>query len=335
MKSKKVLRTIETHTTGHPARHVVGGFPVVQGNTMMEKHLYMKENHDWFRKLVCYEPRGSEHLSGTLITEPCDPAADIGVLHFESSTWLPMCGGNIFGATVALIETGMVPVTEPVTKLTIDNASGLVEVEATVEDGVVKSVSFLNAPALVMLENAKIQTEEWGELTLDISWGGNVFAVLPAADVGVEIEPKNGRKFVAIAQKLKEYIDDQLEFHHPEFEFINEITHVEFYGPPTHPEADIKNCTIALPLVIDRCPCGTGTSAKAALLYTKGEKEIGESFVHESIIGSIFKCELTEACEVNGVKAVKPTLTANACIMGQSTLYLDPKDEFPEGFLLG
>jgi proline racemase len=335
MRAKIVLRTIETHTEGHPCRHVVSGFPIVPGNTMMEKHLYMKEHNDWLRKLVCYEPRGTEYLSGSLITQPCTPGTDIGILHFESSTWLPMCGGNTFGATVAMIETGMIPVTEPITRIKIDNASGVVEVAAKVKDGVVTDISFLNAPALVMLRDAKVQTEEWGEIVLDIAWGGNVYAILPAEKVGLEIKPENGSKFIATARKLKKYIDDQLEFHHPEFEFINEVTHVEFYGPPKNPQADIQNCTIALPSVIDRCPCGTGTSAKAAVLYDKGIKKIGESFVHESIIGTLFKCELTEACEVNGVKAVKPTISGKAYIMGYSTLILDPRDPFPEGFLLG
>ena len=188
MKAKKVIKTIETHTLGQPTRNVISGFYNIPGKTMVKKYLYMKENEDWFRKLLCYEPRGSEIMSGTLFTAPCTPGTDIGVLYFESSGWLPMCGHDTFGATVALIESGIVEVKEPLTVIRLDTAAGVVTVEAKVKDGVVEEATFLNAPALVLKRNAIVETKAFGDITVDISWGGNVYAILPAKRVGLLIK---------------------------------------------------------------------------------------------------------------------------------------------------
>lgn len=334
MKARKMIRTIETHTLGQPTRNVVGGFYNIPGNTMAEKYIYMRDNEDWFRKLLCYEPRGSEIMSGTLFTSPCTPGTDIGVLYFEASGWLPMCGHDTFGATVALIEAGLVKVEEPLTKIQLDTAAGVVSIEATVKDGVVEEVSFLNAPALVLKRNAVVKTEAYGDLTVDISWGGNVYAILPAESIGIAIEPKNSDKIMEIAQILAKDINEQVKFEHPEFAFANKVTHMEFYGPAKNPEADIQNCVVALPKTLDRSPCGTGTSAKAALLFDEGKLKVGESFVHESIIGSLFKCEIVEETTVGGITAVCPKITGNATVIGFASWILDPNDPFPEGFVL-
>ncbi len=334
MKARKMFRTIETHTLGHPTRTVVSGFRKIPGNTMGEKFVYMRDNEDGFRKLLAYEPRGSEIMSCTLITEPCTPGTDFGVLYFEASCWLPMCGHDTIGAAVALIESGLADVKEPVTTLKFDTPAGVISVDAKVKDGVVEEVSFLNAPAMVLKRDIEVDTKDFGKLTLDISWGGNVYAILPAEKVGLEINPHNASKLIAAAQSLATDINAQVEIHHPELPFVNKVTHVEFSGPPKGPDADIQNCVVALPTVVDRSPCGTGTSAKAALLHAEGKLKVGESFNHESIIGSIFKCEIVEETTVGGIPAIIPKVTGNACIMGFATWILDPKDPFPEGFLL-
>ncbi len=334
MRARKVIRTIETYTLGQPTRNVVSGFRHVPGKTMAEKFVYMQQNEDWLRKVLCYEPRGSEIMSATLITEPCTPGTDVGVLYFESSCWMPMCGHDTMGVTVALIEAGLVEVTEPITRINLDTAAGVVNVEAKVVDGVVEEVSFLNAPAMVLNRNVKINTENYGELTIDISWGGNVYAILPAADVGLTIDTQNSGKLIAAAQEIGRIVNEQVEIHHPEFPFVNRVTHVEFSGPPKSKEADIQNMVVALPKVIDRSPCGTGTSAKAALLFDEGKLKVGDSFMHESVIGSLFRCEIVETTKVKGVTAIRPRVTGNACVIGFATWIVDPKDPFPEGFVL-
>ena len=246
-----------------------------------------------------------------------------------------MCGHDTIGTTVALIEAGLVEVTEPITKISLDTPAGVVDVEAKVTDGVVEEVSFLNAPAMVLKRNVTVNTKDFGPLTMDISWGGNVYAILPVSEVGETIEPKNCPRLVEIAQSIAKDINEQVEVKHPTLDFVNCVTHVEFAGPPKSEGADIQNCVVGLPKVIDRSPCGTGTSAKAALLFDEGKLKLGESFVHESVIGSRFKCEIAEVLDVGGVTAVRPRITGNACVTGFATWVLDPKDPFPEGFLLG
>ena len=238
------------------------------------------------------------------------------------------------GVAVALIEAGLVEVTEPITKISLDTPAGVIEVEAKVNDGEVEEVSFLNAPALVLNRNVEVNTKDYGKLTLDISWGGNVYAILPVEAVGLTIDPSNTSKLIVAAQSIAKDINEQVTIKHPELDFVDRVTHVEFAGPPKGPTADIQNCVVALPKVVDRSPCGTGTSAKAALLFDEGKLKVGDSFNHESIIGSIFKCEIVGETTVGGVKAIYPKVTGNACIMGFATWIIDPKDPFPEGFLL-
>lgn len=334
MQAKKVFRTVETHTLGQPTRNVVSGFPHIPGDTMAEKFVYMKTHEDWFRKLLSYEPRGNEYMSCTLITEPCTPGTDVGVLYFETSGWLPMCGHDTIGVSVALIETGLVPVTEPLTVIKLDTAAGVITIEAKVKDGAVQEVSFINAPAFVLRENLTVKTKDFGPLTMDIAWGGNLYAILPAASINLPICPKNSGKLVEAAQSIAKDINAQVDFRHPDLQFVTEVTHIEFYGAPKTPGADIQNCVVALPKTVDRSPCGTGTSAKSAVLHQKGKLKVGESFVHESIIGSCFRCEIVEETTVAGFPAVVPKVTGNACIAGFATWILDPRDPFPEGFLL-
>lgn len=208
MKAKRMVRTIETHTLGQPTRTVVSGFKHIPGKTMAEKFNYMKDNEDWFRKFLSFEPRGSEIMSGTIITEPCTPGTDVGILYYEASGWLPMCGHDTIGVTVALIEAGLVDVTEPITQISLDTAAGVVDVEARVIDGVVEEVSFLNAPALVLNRNITVNTKDFGPLTMDISWGGNVYAILPAEAVSQTIEPSNCGKLIKIAQSIAADINE-------------------------------------------------------------------------------------------------------------------------------
>ena len=334
MRARKLFRTVETHTLGQPTRTVVSGFRRIPGATMAEKYVYMKDHEDWFRKVLCYEPRGSEIMSGTLITEPCTPGTDVGVLYFEASGWMPMCGHDTMGVTVALIESGLVEVTEPVTHISLDTAAGVVTVEARVQNGVVKEVSFINAPAMVLNRSVTVKSRAYGKLTMDITWGGNVYAILQAEAVGLTIAPETCGSMITAARSIAQDINEQVTVRHPQFDFVDRVTHVQFSGPPKSEGVDIQNCVVALPKVIDRSPCGTGTSAKAALLLAEGKMKVGDSFVHESVIGSCFKCEIIEELDVGGMPAIRPRVTGNACVIGFATWVLDPKDPFPEGFIL-
>lgn len=333
MKIKKTFHTIDTHTSGEPTRNVLGGIPHIKGKTMLEKLEYMRTEGDWVRQLLTYEPRGNEVMSGTIITEPCTEGADIGVLYFEVGGWMPMCGHDTIGVGTALVESGMVEVTEPFTYVTLDTAAGLVKLKIEVCDGEAKSVSFLNAPAFVMANHAAVHTEEYGDVTVDIAYGGNIYAILPSSYIGLSLKPENAAKVVQAGNILKAYINEQVKVVHPEIPFADHVTHVEFYENTDDPHV-IRNAVVIPPGAIDRSPCGTGTSAKLSVLAKKGSIKKGETFIHESIIGGRFECTYVDDSTVGNLPAVIPEVKGRAFITGIHTYMLDPEDIFPTGYQL-
>ena len=335
IKGRKAVRCIETHTEGEPTRTILSGFPEIPGDTMEKKMLFMMQNQDWLRKAICFEPRGNDVMSGTIVTRPCDPRADFGVLYYEVGNWMPMCGHDTIGVSTALIESGLLKAEEPYTYAKLDTPSGLVEVKIEVKDGVARRVTFKNAPAFVMNRDEKIQVPGYGEITVDIAYGGNVFAIVPASAMNLVLDKENAKDIIEKGNYLKKYINEQVQIKHPYLEVMNQVTHVEFYEPARDGIADVKNAVVIPPAAIDRSPCGTGTSAKMALLHAKGELKLGQAFVHESLIGSLFNCRIIEETEVAGIPAIVPEISGRAFVMGTCTLLFDPSDPFPEGFLLG
>lgn len=337
MRFKYTFQTIDTHTVGEPTRTIVGGLPVIKGNTMAEKMLYLKEEKDWIRKVLTHEPRGSAVMAGTILTEPCDPRADIGIIHYEGGMYQPMCGHNTIGVSTALVESGMVKVEEPYTHINLDTPAGLVKVKVHVEDRVAKEVTFRNVPAFVAAEDLKVDVPGYGEITLDVSYGGIFYAIVNAEKFGLTVAPENAGKLISVAKVLQKAINEQYpgQFIHPEKPFIDQVENIEFYSAPTKPGAGAKNAVVFPPGAIDRSPCGTGSSAKIALLYKQGKLKMNEEFIHESIIGSLFKCRIIEETEVDGKKAVIPEITGSAYVTGMHTFVIDPDDPFPEGFELG
>lgn len=334
MDARKVINTIDTHTCGEPTRTIVGGLIKIPGKTMEEKMEYMAKDNDWIRKFICYEPRGNEVMSGTIITEPCNPAADVGVLYFEVGGWMPMCGHDTIGVGTALVEMGLVEVTEPVTCITLDTPAGLVKLSITVEKGRAVSVTFVNAPACVLRRDVVVNTSEYGEVRMDVAYGGNIYAIIPAESVGLTIDPAKASEIIKAGNSIKKDINEQIEVCHPLISFENHVTHVEFYET-TEKKDLIKNAVVIPPGALDRSPCGTGTSAKLSVLAAKGEIKKGESFIHESIIGSRFTCKYVEDSKVGHLDAVIPEVTGRAWVTGMNTFILEPDDIFPEGFQLG
>lgn len=334
MRIKRVFSTIDTHTGGEPTRTIIGGLPYIPGKTVVEKMTYLKENMDWVRTALMFEPRGHSVMSGAVLTEPTDCEADIGVIFIETGGYLPMCGHDTIGVSTALVETGMVKVEEPVTHITLDTPAGLTRVRVDVENGVVKAVTFRNIPSFVFAQDVEVDIPKFGKIKMDISYGGNVYAILPADSVGIEICPENVSELIAKGKIIRDAVNAQVKIKHPERDFIDSCTHVEFYGEPTTPGAHVKNAVFFANTGIDRSPCGTGTSAKVATLYSKGELKLNEEFVHESIIGSIFRARAIQETQVGPYSAVIPEVTGSAHIMGINQLFIDPDDPHKNGFLL-
>jgi proline racemase len=332
MKISNIFPAIDTNTGGEPTRTILGGIPHIPGETMSEKMLYMEKNKDWIRKMLMLEPRGNEVMSGAYLTPPCSEGADIGVIYIEVGCYLPMCGHDTIGVTTALIESGIIEAKEPYTYINLDTPAGVVKVKAEVEDYQVKDVYFENVPSFVFAQDVEVDVPELGKVTLDISYGGNFFAIVKAADVGLQVNPESAKEIVRKGNLIKDAVNAQVEVYHPENEFMNEVTHVEFSDVPSVEGADKRNAVVIIPGSIDRSPCGTGTSAKLASLYAKGQIDIDETFVHESIISSTFKCRVKETTKVGEFDAIIPEIGGNAFVTGINTYTIDRNDPIKYGF---
>lgn len=334
MQFSHVFRTIESHTGGNPTRTIVSGVPRLLGATMMDKVHYFQTHYDWIRTALMYEPRGHGVMSGCVLTDPVHPEADYGVIYIEVGGYLPMCGHDTIGLVTALIDSGQVPPEEPVTRVVLDTPSGIVATEARVSGGRVLSVSFDNVPAFVYARDLQVTVPGLPEISVDVAWGGNFYGLVSAEAVGLELLPQNARRAVRLAQQIRRAVNEAADIVHPELPQVRGLTHVEFYGAPSHPEADVKNMVVVPPGGVDRSPCGTGTTAKAAVLYDRGELHRGGSFVHESVTGALFSAEILGTARVGNFDGVRVRISGSAHVYGESTFVLEPDDPLRSGFLL-
>lgn len=335
MRVKRTFNTIDTHTAGEPTRTIVGGIPYVPGKTMEEKMMHMKENNDWIRKALMYEPRGNNVMSGVVLTEPCNEEADIGVFFIEVGGYLPMCGHDTIGVSTALIESGIIEPVEPVTNITLDTPAGLVKVSVKVEDNVARDVTFANVPAFLFACNKEVEVKELGKIQVDIAYGGNFYIIVDENIIGEELIPERANEIINKSLLIKEAVNDQVEISHPEKSFINEATHVLVAGEPLTESGDTKNVVVIPPGSIDRSPCGTGTSSRLAALHARGKIKEGEELEFESIINTSFTGRVIGTTKVGDFDAVIPEITGRAYVMGLNTWVIDPEDPIQDGFLLG
>jgi proline racemase len=333
MRARKVYAAVDSHTEGMPTRVITGGVGVLPGQTMADRRRYLMSERDDLRTLLMYEPRGHAAMSGAILQPPCRPDADAGVVFIEVSGCLPMCGHGTIGVATVLVETGMVEVKEPVTQIRLDTPAGLVEASVEVEDGRAAAVTIRNVPAYLHLRDAGVTVPGLGELRLDLAWGGNFYAVLPASDVGLDVRPEYHDELVAAGLAVMTAVNEQLSFAHPEQPDIDECHHVIFTAPGDD-RVSARGATSIHPGWIDRSPCGTGTSARMAQLHQRGHLGLHEDFVHASLIGSVFTGRLVEATRVGEFPAVVPTVRGRAWVTGLASYMLDPDDPFPAGFLI-
>ena len=279
------------------------------------------------------EPRGHHDMFGAFICEPLDPQADFAVYFIDTGGWLNMCGHCTIGAVTVAVETGMVEAKEPYTEVVLEAPAGIIRTVAEVKDGKVLNVTLTNVPAFLYKQDQKI-TVDGKEIVFDISFGGSFFALVDTAQLGVDICAKNVPYFNALGMKIMEVINRDFEIQHPRLD-ITTVDLVEFYGPAVTPGADKRNVVVFGEAQADRSPCGTGTSAKLATLYAKGEIGVGEPFVYESFMGTMFKGVIKETVDECGYNAVIPMITGSCCITGEATYLIDPMDDVKYGFIVG
>jgi len=327
------LHAIDSHTAGEPTRIIIGGIPNIKGSSMPEKKAYLEKHLDHIRTAVMLEPRGHNDMFGSILVAPTNKEADFGIIFMDGGGYLNMCGHGTIGAVTAAIETGMVDMVEPVTKVVLEAPAGIIRAEANVENKKVKSVAFVNVPAFLYKKDQVVNLDG-KDIKFDISFGGSFFAIVHAGQFGLEIKPENTSKLTEAALKLRDKINSTIEIAHPTLSHIKTVDLVEIYDKPTHPEANYKNVVIFGQGQVDRSPCGTGTSAKLATLHAKGEIKEGEKFVYESILGTLFYGEIVGTTKVGEYNAVLPKIAGSAYITGFNHFVIDETDPVKYGFVL-
>ncbi|RDV00873.1 proline racemase family protein [Trinickia dinghuensis] len=343
---KRTIHAVETHS-GIPMRVVTGGIPNIPGDTVYAKMKWLEANDDGLRKLLLREPRGYPAHCCNIIVPPCHPEADAGYIILEQVEYPMMSGGNTISVATVLLEMGMLPMQEPITELTLEAPAGLIRIVAECKDGKVKSVKFKNVPAFAAHLDAEIEVPHLGKVRVDVGWGGMFYVI---ADVrqfaGLELKPEHGKEITRISAMIRQAAIEQLPVAHPDYPGVG-ITISQLSGPTDDPRADWKN-VVTMPTgplswddpatwtgAIDRCPCGTGTCAKMAVLHAKGELPLHQDFRHQGILGTVFTGRLEGEARIGDKAAVVPTLAGTSWIHGINTIVLDHDDPFPEGYTLG
>lgn len=334
MKFSRTIQAIDSHTAGEATRIVVGGIPNIKGNTMPEKKQYLEDHLDHIRTAIMLEPRGHNDMFGSVMTQPCDPDADFGIIFMDGGGYLNMCGHGSIGAMTVAVETGVVPMEEPVTKVVMEAPAGIIKGDVKVENGKVQSVSIFNVPAFLYKRDQEVELPGVGKVKFDISFGGSFFAIVHASQLGLKIEPKNAAKLTDLAMELRDIINRDIEIQHPTLEHIKTVDLVEIWDEPTNEKATYKNVVIFGQGQVDRSPCGTGTSAKLATLHARGELKEGEKFVYESILGTLFEGEIVGTTKVGEFDAVLPKITGSAYMTGFNNFLIDEDDPVKHGFIL-
>jgi proline racemase len=333
MRAARYFAAVDSHTEGMPTRVITGGLGPVPGATMQERRLYFEEHLDDLRLLLMREPRGHSAMSGAFLQPPTRPDADWGVLFVEVSGLLPMCGHGTIGVATVLVETGMVPLSEPETRIRLDTPAGLVEAAVTVSNGRAERVTLRNVPAFADKLGATVEVDSFGEVTYDMAYGGNFYALVPAASVGLDPSPANADELITRGLAIADAINASALPVHPLDPAIRGCKHVVFHAPGDN-GAHARNATAIHPGWLDRSPCGTGTSARMAALHARGDLGLYQDFVNESVIGGRFTGRLVEEVQLGETPAVVPEVTGRAWITGMAQYLLDPTDPFPAGFSL-
>src|SRR4051794_26229586 len=347
MRLARMLQAVDLHAAGEPGRVIVGGVLDVPGATMFEKMRHLAEHGDALRKLMLREPRGYPALCANVILPPTHPDAQAGYVIMEQVEYPGMSGSNTICVVTALLETGMLPMTEPVTEVTLEAPAGLIRVTAACEGGKVTGVTFRNVPAFATHLDARVEVPTLGTVTVDVAYGGMFYAIADATPFGLRLTPDEGRDITRITELIMQASSEQLPVVHPEQPGFAGISIGQLTGPAHDPANTTRNVvTVSSGAVdltrpstwtgaIDRSPCGTGTSARMAILHAKGRLRIGEDFRHEGILGTVFTGRLLEETQVGSYRAVVPTITGTAWITGFASYVLDPSDPFPEGYTVG
>jgi proline racemase len=347
MRLARMLQAVDVHAAGEPGRVIVGGVLDVPGETMFEKARHLEAHGDDLRRVMLREPRGYPALCANVILPPTRPEADAGYVIMEQVEYPGMSGSNTICVTTALLETGMLPMHEPVTEITLEAPAGLIRIRATCAAGKVTGVTFRNVPAFATHLDIPIEVPQLGTVVVDVAYGGMFFVIADAEALGFRLVPDEGRDMTRVTEMIKAAAAEQLPVVHPEQPGFAGITIGQLSGPAHDPRNSWRNVVTvstgeldwSRPStwtgVIDRSPCGTGTCAKMAVLHAKGRLRVGDEFRHEGILGTVFTGRIEDEARIGDRAAIVPSITGTGWITGFANYVVDPTDPFPEGYTVG
>ncbi|MEA5403781.1 4-hydroxyproline epimerase [Arcicella sp. DC2W] len=323
---KKTFFCIDAHTCGNPVRLVAGGGPTLIGENMSEKRQHFLKEYDWIRQGLMFEPRGHDMMSGSILFPPHSSENDVAVLFIETSGCLPMCGHGTIGTITIAVEEGLIiPKTPGVIRM--EAPAGLVMIEYKQEGKKVKSVKLTNVASFLAAENITVECPDLGTLTVDVSYGGNFYAIVDVQENFKGLQHYTADQLISWSRVMRKRINEQYTFVHPDNETINGCSHILWTGDVLDPSSTARNAVFYGDKAIDRSPCGTGTSARMAQWYAKGKLKMGDNFIHESIIGSKFIGRIEEETTVGGKPAIRPSIEGWARIYGYNTINIDDEDD--------
>lgn len=331
---KKTFFCVDAHTCGNPVRVVAGGGPNLTGANMSEKRQHFLKEFDWIRKGLMFEPRGHDMMSGSILYPPSDSANDFGILFIETSGCLPMCGHGTIGTITIAIEEGLITPKIP-GKIRMEAPAGLVNIEYQQTGNKVDWVRLTNVKSYLAAEGLTIDCPELGEITFDVAYGGNYYAIVDPQQNFSGIQDFSAGKIVQLSQEVRKRINAKYPdyFIHPENDTIRDVSHMLWTGEPLDSTSSGRNAVFYGDKAIDRSPCGTGTSARIAQLHAKGKLKVGEDFIHESYIGSKFIGKVVEETSIGDIPAIVPSIQGWAKVYGYNTIIIDEaNDPYAHGF---
>jgi proline racemase len=336
MRWSRTITVVDCHAEGESGQVVVGGVPHIPGETVFDKRVFLQDHQDDLRRMILFEPRGAVHHNANIVVASSNPKAQMGYIILESTEYPAMSGSNTICVATVLLETGILPMSEPTTELTLESPAGLITVVCDCRDGKVERVRFVNQPAFCYHLDTTIDVPGIGQLIADIAYGGMTYVMVDAAMLNLELKPSETRHLCELGQIIKRAAAQQIDVVHPENPEIPGITQVEFTGPLQRDGDDLRarNAVVVSPGRLDRSPCGTGTSARLAQLHARGLIGVGERFLHDSVIGTTFESSIVALTRVGSYDAVVPAVAGQAWITGIHQMGMDPTDPFPRGFTL-
>ncbi|MCK0160567.1 4-hydroxyproline epimerase [Allomuricauda sp. F6463D] len=331
--ARKTFFCVDAHTCGNPVRVVAGGGPNLMGKDMSEKRQHFLKEYDWIRRGLMFEPRGHDMMSGSILMAPHDPANDFAILFIETSGCLPMCGHGTIGTITVAIEEGIITPRTP-GKIRMEAPAGLVEITYGQTGKKVDWVKLVNVKSYLAAENLSIDCPELGELSFDVAYGGNFYAIVDPQKFFSGLQNYTAGQLIQYSQVVRRLINEKYPdlFVHPENPTIKDVTHMMWTGDPLDSRSSGRNAVFYGEKAIDRSPCGTGTSARMAQLYAKGKLKLGESFVHESFIGSKFVGKIEKETILDGKQAIVPSIQGWAQVIGYNNIIIDDDDPYAHGF---